>query len=251
MYTFFSAKYKSKQDAVNKILEAFDDSGRLIGKGKRNVVKAFEFDGEQYNVKSFKIPHLINKIVYRFFRMSKAKRSFLYAERLLSLGILSPYPVAYIEEKTSFFFLKSYYISKQQQYDLTFRDLIENSKYVGNTDILKAFTRFTFRLHEQNVLFNDHSPGNTLIKITEKGYDFYLVDLNRMQFKPLDFNARMKNFSRLTPKKEMVKFMADEYAKLIGSDKNTVFDLMWKYTQEFQHRFHKKKALKKKLLFRS
>jgi len=98
-------------------------------------------------------------------------------------------------------------------------------------------------------LFKDHSPGNTLIKINDDGYDFYLVDLNRMEFKTLNFETRIKNFSRLTPKKEMVAVMANEYAKLIGVDEATVFDKMWGETEAFQKKYHDKIALKKKLFF--
>ncbi len=97
--------------------------------------------------------------------------------------------------------------------------------------------------------FLDHSPGNTLIKQTDTGYDFYLVDLNRMEFKPLDLNTRIKNFSKLTTHQFMVEIMSDEYAKSSGEDYDTIFNLMWNYTQEFQDRYHRKKRLKNKILF--
>ena len=70
-----------------------------------------------------------------------------------------------------------------------------------------------------------------------------------MNFKKLDFEDRMQNFSRLTPKKEMVKIMADEYSKLIRIPKAEVFERMWFYTNEFQEKFFRKKRLKKKLKF--
>jgi hypothetical protein len=39
-------------------------------------------------------------------------------------------------------------------------------------------------MHEASINFLDHSPGNTLIvKKSEGKYDFYLVDLNRMNLK--------------------------------------------------------------------
>jgi len=59
----------------------------------------------------------------------------------------------------------------------------------------------------------------------------------------------MQNFSRLTPKEEMVKIMADEYSKLIRIPKAEVFERMWFHTEQFQHKFQRKKALKKKLKF--
>jgi len=245
----FSEKYKYQKDSIEKIIDSFTTTGELFGNGDRNTIKLFDIEGVQVNIKSFKVPHLINKIVYRFFRDSKANRSFLFAQMLLSKGILTPYPIAFYEEKSLFFFLRSYYLSEHQEYDLTYRELVEIPDYKNHEDILRAFTKFTYQLHEKGVLFKDHSPGNTLIKINDDGYDFYLVDLNRMEFKTLDFETRIKNFSRLSPKKEMVAVMANEYAKLIGVDEATVFDKMWGETEAFQKKYHDKIALKKKLFF--
>lgn len=245
----FSEKYKNQKESIKKIIDSFSTTGDLFGNGDRNTIKLFELEGIKVNVKSFKVPHLINKIAYRYFRDSKANRSFTFGEKLLSLEILTPYPIAYFEEKRGFFLLRSYYLSEHQDYDLTYRELVEIPNYKNHEEILRAFTKFTFQLHEKGVLFKDHSPGNTLIKIKEDGYDFYLVDLNRMEFKELDFETRIKNFSRLSPKKEMIKVMANEYAKLIGVEESKVFNKMWEETEAFQKKYHDKIALKKKIFF--
>ena len=73
-------------------------------------------------------------------------------------------------------------------------------------------------------------------------------ELNRMDFHKLSFEERMKNFARLTPKKEMVQIMSDEYAKLYGRPYQIVFDKMWQYTSEFREKYDRKKDLKKKYL---
>ena len=132
--------------------------------------------------------------------------------------------------------------------DLTYRELTTNFNYPDYENILRAFTRFTYSLHEKNIHFLDHSPGNTLIKKNGNAYDFYLVDLNRMEFKPLDFETRIKNFSRLTIHKSMIKVMSEEYAKSSGEDFNKIFDLMWNETEAFQEKVRRKKQLKKKYL---
>jgi hypothetical protein len=43
--------------------------------------------------------------------------------------------------------------------------------------------------------------------------------------------------------------MSNEYSKLSGKNENTVFETMWKFTEDFQYRFHRKKRIKKKLKF--
>lgn len=219
------------------------------GLGKRNIIKVIKVDGKPLNIKSFKVPHIINQVVYRFFRKSKAQRSFEYANKLLELGVGTPKPIAYFEYTTPFLFKKSFYVSEHLECDLTYRELTKDFNIPDYETILRAFTRFTFGLHQKNIHFLDHSPGNTLIKKNGDTYDFYLVDLNRMHFGPMDFETRIKNFSRLTIHKSMVEIMSDEYAKCTGEDFNKIFGLMWKYTEDFQRKFNRKKNLKRKLKF--
>ena len=140
-------------------------------------------------------------------------------------------------------------MSEHLESDLTFRELTQNLNYPNHEEIVRAFTRFTFQLHENQVLFLDHSPGNTLIKKEGENYKFYLVDLNRMEFKPLSFKDRIKNFARLTDKQSIIETMSDEYAQCLGEDYLKVYQMMWSETQQFQQKFHRKRKLKKKVKF--
>src|SRR5690606_27241804 len=235
------------KESITHFVHHFDAEGTLFGKASRNAIKTKEMDGLTINVKSFKIPHIFNQFVYKFLRKSKARRSFENASYLLEKGIGTPKPIAYFEYLSFLGLKRSFYVSAHLECDLTFRELITNPDYPDHEKILISATDFTFKLHENNILFKDHSPGNTLIKKTATGYDFYLVDLNRMDFKTLSFEERIKNFSRLTPKEEMVRVMSNQYAELINRNPDEVFDLMWEYTKTFQEKFYRKKRLKKKL----
>lgn len=241
--------FRFSTDELRHLLKHFDERGKLLGKGDRNKIKIIEHEGKILNVKSFKVPNPVNKVAYKFFRKSKAQRSFEYAHRLLQKGIGTPQPLAYVEQESVLSFGKSFYVSEQLDYDLTFRDLALNPEVADRSELLKAFTRFTFQLHEAEVEFLDHSPGNTLIIRNDAEYSFFLVDLNRMNFKKLTFEERMKNFSRLTSKEEVVRIMASEYSKLVGRPEAEVFERMWLYTREFQRKFYGKKELKRKLKF--
>lgn len=249
MKKHFHSKYIKYQTEIDSFINGFSISGELLGNEKRNSIKLFELETETVNIKSFKIPNVFNKIAYKFLRKSKAQRSFEYAEKLLSLDIGTPHPIAYYEFSNGLFFGKSYYLSEHIHYDLTYRELIRDLNYPDHGNILRAFTKFTFKLHENNIYFLDHSPGNTLIKREGDTYKFYLVDLNRMQFKPLSFEERIQNFERLSKHESMVKVMSDEYAKLINKPYEKIFNLMWKLTQEYQQKFHRKRKLKKRLKF--
>lgn len=247
MTSKFSSDFLNYKKELLDIIKNFDSNGQIFGNGDRNVIKTVEFEGVTLNIKSFKEPNFVNQVAYQLFRKSKARRSFEYATLLKTKGIETPDPIAYFEFKKGIGFGKSFYVSEHLKPNLTFRELIHEPEYLNHEHILRAFTRFTFHLHEQRVEFLDHSPGNTLIFLNKDEINFSLVDLNRMNFRALNFKDRMYNFRRLTPKKEMVDVMCDEYAQLINKPKEDVFELMWKYTSEFQRKYYLKKKRKKKL----
>jgi hypothetical protein len=244
--------FKNNTDSILGSIKGFNNTGILFGNGDRNRIKLFELNEKTINIKSFKIPNIVNKIAYKYFRKSKAKRSFEYATILLEKGIGTPEPIAFLEN-FSFIGLKdSYYVSEHLVTELTYRELVEIPDYPDNDTILRQFSKFCFDLHEKGVEFLDHSPGNTLIKkIDDNKYAFFLVDLNRMNFHDvMSFEQRMNNFSRLTPKKEMVAVMSNEYAKFYKEKSEAeIFEKMWQATENFQESFAKKKRLKKKLKF--
>jgi len=252
MLQTFSKNSNFNKDGIIYDVNNFNSEGILFGDGQRNKIKLFELEGKTINVKSFKIPHLINKIAYKYFRKSKARRSFEYATTLLENGIGTPQPIAYFENYDAVGLKDSYYVSEQLNCDLTYRELVEIPDFPDNENILRQFTQFSFDLHEKGIEFLDHSPGNTLIKKTVEGkYDFFLVDLNRMNFHDsMDFESRMKNLSHLTPKKDMIAVMSNEYSKLYPAQTEAeIFEKMWFYTNDFQVRFATKRRLKKKLKF--
>jgi hypothetical protein len=242
-------------DATVSILDyinTFNDSGVLFGNGQRNTIRLFSLNDKTINIKSFKIPNLVNKVAYKYFRKSKAKRSFEYATILLEKGIGTPQPIAFYENFNWLGLRDSYYVSEHLITELTYRELVEIPDYLDHDTILRQFTRFTFNLHEKGIEFLDHSPGNTLIKKEiDNRYHFFLVDLNRMNFHTdMNFEQRMNNFSRLTPKKDMIAVMSNEYAKLYSEKKESeIFEKMWQCTTNFQEQFEKKKRLKKKIKF--
>jgi hypothetical protein len=249
---FFNEDLNFNQVEFITHIDNFDTTGVLFGDGKRNKIKLFELEGKTINVKSFKIPNIINKIAYKYVRKSKANRSFEFASTLLKMGIGTPQPIAYFENYNWLGLQDSYYACEHLTCELTFRELVEIPDYPEHAIILQQFMHFCFELHEKGVEFLDHSPGNTLIVNTAPGqYHFYLVDLNRMQFhEEMSFEQRMKNLSRLTPKAEMVKQMSVFYAeKYLEKSTTEINERLWFYTQQFQEAFARKKRLKQQFSF--
>lgn len=248
---FISDSFTHLKSQMQQIFNQFDTKGTLFVEGKRNIIKLFETEGIKINVKSFKKPNFINKVVYRYFRKSKAQRSFEFASKLKELQIGTPEPIAYQENIDFLGLNESFYACKHLENVFEFREVVQNETLENRDLIIRKFTQFTFEIHEKGIEFLDHSPGNTLIKINDDTtYSFFLVDLNRMKFHDsLDFQTRMKNLSKITHKKEMIEVMSYEYAKLYKANESLIFDAMWKLTSDFQFRFHRKKRIKKQLKF--
>ncbi len=234
---------------IKKAIDNFEEYTDILGDAERNVIKIITLNDKKYTIKSFKIPNVINQVAYRFFRKSKAERSYMYANKLLDVGVKTPFPIAYEIRTTPFLFKKSFYVSELVECDLTYRELTTDFGIEDHEEILRAFTRFTFELHKNGINFLDHSPGNTLIERIENGYEFSLVDLNRMEFGEMSFETRIKNFARLTIHESMIRVMSNEYAKCTSEDESEIFRLMWQYTQEFQNRYHGKRKLKRRIFF--
>ena len=177
------SKFSSYSSSILQAISDFDISGNSVLKGDRNTIKSIEIEGLHLNIKQFKTPNFFNAFVYKYIRKSKARRSYEYGTILTQKSILTPTPIAYFETSSWWGLKQSYYVSQHVSYDFDFRVLIHDLKLQNRVEILKQFTAFTFKLHQQNVNFLDHSPGNTLIVKTDVDeYDFYLIDLNRMRF---------------------------------------------------------------------
>lgn len=238
--------YETLKPLLQDAIVNFSEIGEYVTKGERNVIKKVTIEGEVFNIKSFKVPTIFQGFVYQFLRKSKAKRSFEYATKLIACNIKTPFPVAYAETFSGGLKL-SYYISKHVDYDFDFRDLIHQPKFPNRKEILTQFAAFSFQLHENNINFLDHSPGNTLVKDLGNGtYDFYLIDLNRMTFEPLSLDRRMHNLRRLWLSKTMIQILSEAYAKLYGSSYDETHALLTKHSRHFQKKVNAKKIRRRK-----
>jgi len=232
------------KEKVLEIVDSFSHSGKTFWK-KRNTIKVFDIGDEKWNVKSFQVPHLINRFAYKYVRKSKARRSFEHAEILLKKGILTPKPIAYIEYSELIGLTNSFYISKNLSYDFDFGALL-NADFADRENILNQFTEFTYQLHENDIHHFDHSKGNTLMcRLGDDQYDFYLIDLNRMKFEEMTYEKRIDNFNRLSLTDDMIEIVGKKYASLIDQDTQKVIADIKKSCEKF-HEFTRRKGRWKK-----
>lgn len=227
--------FKQIEVSIQEIPYIFGHSGENIYEA-RNILKNIQAGDITLNIKSFKVPNVINQFVYGNFRPSKAKRSYEYALILQERGINTPAPVGYIEQKKGICFRNSYYISLFEEFDGMLREL-RRGKLEGREDFLRQFARFTADVHDKEVLHIDYSPGNILYKRRQDRYEFYLVDLNRMHFGKVSMTDGCKNLQKLWGSEEMIRFIAREYAIARDFDPQECIDLTLEYHRQFWIKF--------------
>ncbi len=233
------------KDFVKNIKIYFNQKSNITVFQKRNTIKRIKFEGVEYIVKSFKIPHLLNQIVYRFFRDSKAKRSYLNSLKLKELGISTPKPIGYVEFPTPFKFKESFYISEFFDYDFEIRAVLSDKDFEDRENILKKFIEFTYNLHKKGVFHIDYSPGNILLKKRGSIYQFSIIDVNRMKFIEFNDDLRMQNLAKLTNDREDNEFMARYYAQIAKFDESMLLEKLNVALLKQQNYLANKKRLKK------
>jgi hypothetical protein len=233
------------KDDILSTLKKFKSEGTLIGNGSRNVIKIFDVNGMHLNFKSFKQHNIINRHVYKFYRKSKAQRSFEYAHMLISKNYHTPRPVAYIENHDFIGLTSSYYITEQLEDVWTLDRVLYDHSFADREEIIKEYTRLMFSLHNDGIQFLDNSPNNFLIRKEDNKYSIYLVDLNRMNFyDSIHLDKRLKNFARLTNNPEVIEIIAEEYAHLYGTSKDICLKSIMQAAQKQVTRRKIKKVLK-------
>ncbi|EJL74278.1 lipopolysaccharide kinase InaA family protein [Chryseobacterium populi] len=215
MKSIFAEDVSQYKYEILSILKKFKNDGTLIGNGSRNIIKFFNLNGLILNFKSFKQHNIINRHIYKFYRKSKARRSFEYANMLIGKNYYTPKPIAYIENHDVIGLTSSYYISEQLENTWTLTDVLSKTSFPERERIIKEYTLLMYRLHNDGIEFIDNSPNNFLIKKEGDIYCIYIVDLNRMNFYDhIKIDKRLRNFARLTNDVTIIKIISEEYALL-------------------------------------
>jgi len=85
--------------------------------------------------------------------------------------------------------------------------------------LIKAVARFIAEMHSRGVFHLDISPGNILFSTKENQYKFFVIDINRMNFREyISAEDRYDNFKRLTRNPKVINCLGREYACYVGLD---------------------------------
>jgi len=231
-------EYRFLKDYIESIPTRFESLTKILYKD-RNVIKMDETNGLKLVIKSYGRIFLTNRIRYSFFHPSKAERAYTYGTKLLEKGFKTPQPVAYIEEFDNGLLSNSYFIS-------LYTDSLPLSKVMptDEMEITKALTAYTYDLHQSGIYHMDYSRGNILCKKMDDGYQFSLIDNNRMRFGRFSFSDRLKNFRRLGLSKRQLVTVAREYARLDNKNERDTTQALMAYVAEHEERHIMKKRAK-------
>lgn len=194
----------------------YEKDGEILWNG-RNVIKRFEYEGKLFVVKKYKKANFIQKIVYTFFRKTKARRAFEFAEEYRRLGIDTPRQMAYVEKFEGGLFSVGYFISencnKPEVLELLPRDSDGEDEF--DTSAAKAVAKYIFKLHRMGVVHGDLNLTNFLYEKDENGeFNFTLIDINRTKFFTPNKKQCAVNIARITHNREQLEFIVREYCAL-------------------------------------
>lgn len=203
--------YEALRGWLLSLPEIFSHQGEVIYDARNQIRLITAPDGTELCVKRFHQPRFLNRIGYSFLRAPKAKRAYDNALRLLSYGIGTPMPVAYILCGKGLL-AESYLVTEKSTLRHTFYEF-RDGVIAGKEDLIRSFARFSARIHETGVLPLDYSPGNILYDRVNGEWQFELVDINRMHFGKVSEKQGCCNFCRLWGKTDFFDVLAPAYAQ--------------------------------------
>ena len=234
--------FSKLEKSLITIKELFTANGTTIHKA-RNELKIIEVEGIKTVIKAFKVPNIINQFAYAYVRKSKAYKSFHNATKLHNLGINTPEPIAYIEFYKSTLLQESFFISRYYPYQLTMAN-VRDDNLKDKEAILKAFAKFTYEIHQKGVWHVDYSGGNILINRKEKGYEFSLVDINRMRFQRVEGYNGLENFNRMWFDEASLSLIAKTYAQLANLNQTVAISKIITYDSKLKRHVLRRRKMK-------
>lgn len=206
------------QSFVLSLPMRFDGEGYLLY-SDRNVIRMFQHGDSDVVVKRFKRNGLVKKVIYTFFRKTKARRAYFNGVELLRRGISTPKPVAFMETYRHGLLRDCFYLCDVDN-DTPIASAFDHDDW--DRPLASAFGRFVALLQSRGVIDNDLNQTNVLFHGEEGNYHFSLIDINRMRFFPqgadILLHDRLENLTRFTGRYDLFEYVVREFALACGLD---------------------------------
>ena len=209
MKLLLNPKYEHLRHSLENIQDLMR-RGTVIHNG-RNRLCIVKVEGISICIKEYKIPHCINRVVYRFLRPTKGLRAWKHSDILRQAGFDSPENVAYIQNNTFLAIGICYYVSLYKEgktlYDWGNKSLDEIQLQV------RSLAQLTAHLHDSRLLLQDYTPGNIL----QSEHGFFYVDTNRMRRGLVSLEDGLRNMAGLWMQPEVADYLAEQYIEARGN----------------------------------
>lgn len=241
-------KYQASRVFALEIPTIFDTDGETIYQG-RNTVKRFMNGSDEWIVKRFKRPNIIQRIIYTFIKKSKAERAYLYAQELQAKGINTPEGIAFIEETKHGLLRDTYFISTPCNDPTVYPTLGGSNNYDQHfADSLSAF--FVY-MHDKGFLHGDPNLNNILFHKDEEGnFQFVVIDTNRSVFKSSPtMQECLHNLMRVTHNRVLLRYITQQYAIRRKWDVEKCIHTVISALDKFERKRRIKQIMKGRYLF--
>ncbi len=241
------------QNFMKQLPIRFLTEGDLLFVNRRNVLKTFEVKGNdpvlgKVVVKRFRARNLFQTLAYSTFFSSKAKRAFRNGMALIHHGFSTPEPIAYAEEYHHGLLRYCYYLTAFTDAPSVRTELDVNF----NRPMAKCFAQFIAHLHQQGLVHHDLNFDNVLYKeVSQDHYEISVIDINRLTIgipNQLTLKDCKDDFVRWTDRKDLLTYVAEEYAKERGLDivqtlheilhLKAIHDRNWHRRKNFTQKIH-------------
>ena len=227
--------YQHNAPFIAQLPRLFDEGQVELIYAKRNQVGRVSHQGEAMIVKRFKRVNVVQRVVYSFFRKTKAERAYLFAEEYRRRGIMTPRRVAYMERRQWGLFTVGYFVSAEAQGTECHLLLREVKDF--DVKLADAVAEQVVLMHSRGVLHGDLNLSNFLCTADSDGYHFTMIDINRSKFTtgmPSD-NACLKNLVRLTHRRDLYDYLVRSYARQRGWDEDATAVTALQLLNKFEH----------------
>lgn len=211
-----SAAHPFIEHFINNLPESFNLlPGKTIYKG-RNEIKSFTGeDGFEIIVKRFPKKNFISALLATLSK-SKAHKAYNNSQLFTEIGITTPTPIAYFDERKRKIIGTSYFITAPD-YTPDLVNILRKPQF--DAQIAKKLAQFVAHIHNRNITHGDLNLTNILYD----GEKFILIDTNRAQKrKRISINQRISDLKRITHRRDLLKFIAAEYWEYMHQNHSTI-----------------------------
>ena len=200
----------------------------VLKEKKKRLYLAVEYGGKYYHIKihNFVREPKLNKIIGNILSDSQAKRSWEKGRRFIDLGLPTPGPLGYLEERRLGLLLSSILITEYLPDVVTLRNrytLLPDS--IDRRSLIIELAKFVAMLHNKKVVHGDLKASNVLVKNDKTGnVSFCITDLASVEFKKgltidemaSDIACLDTSFGSELPPRERLRFLSHYCRKIEG-----------------------------------